>query len=635
MSRRVLDIRDLTVDFSQEGNTVHAVRGVSFHVDRGETVALVGESGSGKSVTALATVDLLPGSAQVGGSVKYDGAEMVGASDAELRRVRGNDISFIFQEPMTSLNPLHTIEKQMAESLVEHGGYKYPGALLRSASAIAGGNPVPVLLAIFGLLSIILAYIYTIIQPETFGFIRATVADITNDAGLLVFIVVSLIGAVFHAALWTAIIAVPLLVLKFILKAFGFTDVVDSELRRRILDLLNKVGIRDPETRLGAYPHQLSGGQRQRVMIAMALANGPELLIADEPTTALDVTIQAQILDLLKRLVKEDGMALMMITHDLAVVSDMADTLNVMRHGEIVEAGPTAQVLREMRHPYTRALFEASRHQADLGTAKADAPLLSVQNVSRDYPLPRKSLFGARPQFRAVKNVSFEIKRGERVGLVGESGCGKSTLTRAILGLEPTQGGQITLDGDPVWQDGHPNLKVRRKMQVVFQDPFGSFDPRWRVARLVAEPFHLTDRPADWRDRVGAALSEVGLHPDDADRHIHEFSGGQRQRIAIARALIIRPDLIVLDEAVSALDVRVRAQVLDLLAGLRRSHGLSYLSFSLDLSVVRGITDRVLVMQKGRIVEDGAAEQVIDVPSAPYTRRLVAAMPRIPKDWVA
>jgi peptide/nickel transport system ATP-binding protein len=287
-----------------------------------------------------------------------------------------------------------------------------------------------------------------------------------------------------------------------------------------------------------------------------------------------------------------------------------------------------------MRHPYTRQLFEASRHQADLGPAKAEAPLLSVQNVSRDYPLQRKTLFGSRPIFRAVNGVSFDIRRGERVGLVGESGCGKSTLTRAILGLEPTQDGQITLDGDPVWQSGRPNLTVRRKMQVVFQDPYGSFNPRHKVARLITEPFHLLADPPKGSHRdaaIAEALTAVGLKPEDADKHIHAFSGGQRQRIAIARALIIKPDLIVFDEAVSALDVRVRAQILDLMAELSRTYGLSYLFISHDLSVVRSITDRVMVMQSGQIVEDRATADIFDAPDHAYTRTLIDAAPRLPE----
>ncbi|MCL3881353.1 dipeptide ABC transporter ATP-binding protein [Marivita sp. GX14005] len=402
--------------------------------------------------------------------------------------------------------------------------------------------------------------------------------------------------------------------------------------KARAREVLARVGLPPARFPLSRYPHQLSGGQRQRVVIAMAIALRPRLLIADEPTTALDVTTQAQILDLLKTLVREDGMALMMITHDLAVVSDMADTLHVMRHGEIVEAGRTAEVLRDMRHPYTRQLFDASRHRADLGAKDIGAPLLSVRNVSRDYPAARKSLFGKPEPFRAVDTVSFDIRHGERVGLVGESGCGKSTLTRAILGLEPVQEGQITLGGEPVWTD-RANLAIRRRMQVVFQDPYGSFNPRHKVGRLIAEPFHLLPDPprGGARERaIGAALASVGLAPKDADRYIHAFSGGQRQRIAIARALIIKPDLIVFDEAVSALDVRVRAQILDLMADLSRDHGLTYLFISHDLGVVRSITDRVLVMKAGRIVEDRPTKALFDAPKHPYTRSLLAAAPTLP-----
>ncbi|MBF9043206.1 dipeptide ABC transporter ATP-binding protein [Rhodobacterales bacterium HKCCE4037] len=626
MSRRVLDIRDLTVDFSQEGNTVHAVRGVSFHVDRGETVALVGESGSGKSVTALATVDLLPGSAQVGGSVKYDGAEMVGASDVELRRVRGNDISFIFQEPMTSLNPLHTIEKQMAESLVEHGGYKYPGALLRSASAIAGGNPVPVLLAIFGLLSIILAYIYTIIQPETFGFIRATVADITSDVGLLVFIVVSLIGAVFHAALWTAIIAVPLLVLKFILKAFGFTDVVDSELRRRILDLLNKVGIRDPETRLGAYPHQLSGGQRQRVMIAMALANGPELLIADEPTTALDVTIQAQILDLLAELKRTEGMSLLFITHDLAIVRRIADRVCVMQGGEIVEQGVTSEIFDNPQHAYTKKLLGAEpTGSPDPVPAEAEQ-ILSTEDLRIWFPIQRGLLRRTVGHVKAVNAASITVKQGETLGIVGESGSGKTTLALAIMRLVRSEG-PITFVGNSLEGKTKAELRsVRRDMQIVFQDPYGSLSPRMTIEQIVSEGLKVQGvGPRERRERVGDILDEVGLRRDMMERYPHEFSGGQRQRIAIARAMILRPRLVVLDEPTSALDMTVQVQIVELLRKLQRDHNLAYLFISHDLRVVRALSHKVIVMKQGDVVEAGETNALFDNPQHEYTRQLMAA----------
>ena len=507
------------------------LKGISLKIAEGEITALTGESGSGKSMTAFATMGLLPKGTTTTGAITFDGSDLMTLPEPQMCDLRGREIGMVFQEPMTALNPVQTIGAQVMETILIHKA----------------------------------------MPPE-----RA---------------------------------------------------------EERARDVLARVGLPPDRVPLSRYPHELSGGQRQRVVIAMAIALRPRLLIADEPTTALDVTTQAQILDLLKRLVREDGMALMMITHDLAVVSDMADTLNVMRHGEIVEAGPTAQVLRQMRHPYTRALFEASRHQADLGTGNADVPLLSVQSVNRDYPLPRTSLFGTRPQFRAVKNVSFEIKRGERVGLVGESGCGKSTLTRAILGLEPIQGGQITLDGDPVWKDGHPNLTVRRKMQVVFQDPYGSFNPRHKVSRLITEPFHLLPDPPKGAARdtaIAEALTAVGLKPEDADRHIHAFSGGQRQRIAIARALIIKPDLIVFDEAVSALDVRVRAQILDLMADLSRTYGLTYLFISHDLSVVRSITDRVMVMRAGEIVEDRPTADIFAAPDHPYTRELMDAAPHLP-----
>ncbi|SIT05069.1 ABC transporter ATP-binding protein [Paracoccus saliphilus] len=399
----------------------------------------------------------------------------------------------------------------------------------------------------------------------------------------------------------------------------------------RAREKLDRVGLPEPRFPLTLFPHELSGGQRQRVAIALAIAERPDLLIADEPTTALDVTTQAQILDLLAGLVRDEGMAMLLITHDLAVVAGIADRVAVMKAGEIVEEGPTEALFRRQAHPYTRELFAASRHvPAGGGSTDEQEPLLQVDSAVREYRLP-----GNAGILRAVDGVSLTIGCGESVGLVGESGCGKSTLTRAILGLDPLQGGKIRVSGQEVTAGRSMPRELRAKAQVVFQDPFGSFNPRWRVERLVAEPFHLTGRPNDWRSRVSAALEEVGLSATDSRKYIHEFSGGQRQRIAIARALIIRPELIVLDEAVSALDVRVRSQVLDLLADLRRSHGLSYLFISHDLSVVRGVADRVLVMEKGRIVEDGPAKRIIEAPSHPYTQSLIKAMPRIPEDWVA
>ncbi|MFC7703068.1 ABC transporter ATP-binding protein [Plastorhodobacter daqingensis] len=403
-----------------------------------------------------------------------------------------------------------------------------------------------------------------------------------------------------------------------------------SDALKMARDRLDRVGLaRFP---LERFPHELSGGQRQRVCIAMAVALRPRLLIADEPTTALDVTTQAQILDLLKGLVAEEGMSLLLITHDLAVVAGVADRVAVMQSGAIVEADATEPLFRARRHDYTRRLFAASSHVPKRIAQATDRPLLQVDGAVRDYTLPRSSLFGPAPKLRAVKGASFTLHEGESLGLVGESGCGKSTLTRAILGLEPLQAGRITLDGERIVAGRVPSA-VRAKVQVVFQDPYGSFNPRHRVERLVAEPFHLA--PArDRRARVAEALTDVGLKPDDMDKYIHEFSGGQRQRIAIARALIIRPKLIVLDEAVSALDVRVRAQILDLLADLQGRMGLSYLFISHDLSVVRAITDRVMVMKAGEIVESGETGAVFDRPRHGYTRELLAATPQIPADWM-
>ncbi|MBY6066114.1 dipeptide ABC transporter ATP-binding protein [Leisingera aquaemixtae] len=399
----------------------------------------------------------------------------------------------------------------------------------------------------------------------------------------------------------------------------------------RAREVLERVGLPQDRFPLSRYPHELSGGQRQRVVIAMAIALRPKLLIADEPTTALDVTTQAQILALLQDLVQDYGMGLLIITHDLAVVADLADRIVVMRHGEVVETGHTGWLLRNMRHPYTRMLFAASSHQVALPDPPAPTPLLEVRNAVRDYRTPRESLFAKPGSFRAVNNVSFTLNRGERLGLVGESGCGKSTLTRAILGLEPLQGGEIRLDGQPVTTQLEP--AIRRKIQVVFQDPYGSFNPRHRVERLITEPFHtLPDPPAGAarRDLIAETLSAVGLKPEDAGKYIHQFSGGQRQRIAIARALITRPELIIFDEAVSALDVSVRARILGLLAELCGAYSLTYLFISHDLSVVRTITDRCLVMKQGKIVEQGETEAVFSDPQHPYTRQLIAAAPVLP-----
>jgi peptide/nickel transport system ATP-binding protein len=404
-----------------------------------------------------------------------------------------------------------------------------------------------------------------------------------------------------------------------------------AKARQHAQDVLERVGLPSDRFPLSRFPHELSGGQRQRVVIAMAIALRPKLLIADEPTTALDVTTQAQILALLKDLVQDYGMGLLMITHDLAVVADLADKIVVMRRGKIIEAGPTQDLLANMQQPYTRMLFAASNHQVTLPPTPTSRPLLQVKHAVRDYALPRTSLFSAPGHYRAVDNVSFTLNQGERLGLVGESGCGKSTLTRAVLGLEPLQGGEILLDGQPVSTTQDSDLQ--QKMQVVFQDPFGSFNPRHRVDRLITEPFYLLNDPPKGSarlDLISETLMAVGLSAGDANKYIHQFSGGQRQRIAIARALITRPELILFDEAVSALDVSVRAQILDLLAELCETYALTYLFISHDLNVVRTITDKVMVMKAGKIVEQGSTETVFSTPQHPYTQSLLAAAPKLP-----
>lgn len=391
---------------------------------------------------------------------------------------------------------------------------------------------------------------------------------------------------------------------------------------------LDRVGLTAGRFPLGLYPHELSGGQRQRVAIAMAIATGPKLLIADEPTTALDVVTQAGVLDLLKGLVQDEGMGLILITHDLAVAAGMAHRIVVMEKGRVVETGTPEAIFSAPQAAYTRALIAASALPSAPAPRPHGAPLLTVEKAIRSYRLPRSGLFAPQPVLRAVDDVSFSILEGEAVGLVGSSGCGKSTLTRAILGLDPLTSGKVTLEGAEV----SPSMarRARAPMQVVFQDPFGSFDPRQKVEALVAEPFHQTGRPDDWRERVAISLKEVGLDEDAMGRYIHEFSGGQRQRIAIARALITRPKLIVLDEAVSALDVRVRAQVLALLAQLRRELGLAYLFISHDLGVVRAVTERCLVMDAGKIVEEGPTDDIFDRPRHEVTKTLVRAVPRLP-----
>jgi len=521
----VLEVAGLNIRFRQDGRIIHAVRDVSFTVSKGETVALVGESGSGKSVTALATVALLPDAAEVSGSVKYNRAEMVGASEPELRRVRGNDISFIFQEPMTSLNPLHTIEKQLSESLALHQG---------------------------------------------------------------------LTGAA---------------------------------VRERILDLLHKVGIVEAESRLGAYPHQLSGGQRQRVMIAMALANGPELLIADEPTTALDVTIQAQILELLADLKRREGLSLLFITHDLGIVRRIADRVCVMQGGQIVEQGVTADIFADPQHPYTRKLLAAEPHGRAEPLAPDAAEVLATDKLRVWFPITAGFLRKTVGHVKAVNEATVSVRAGETLGIVGESGSGKTTLALAILRLIESQGG-IRFEGrDLQALRGSALRPVRREMQVVFQDPFGSLSPRMTAAQIIAEGLgvHGVEPGRDRAEMVAAIMVEVGLDPATMPRYPHEFSGGQRQRIAIARAMILRPRLVVLDEPTSALDMTVQVQIVDLLRDLQRKWGLAYVFISHDLRVVRALAHKVMVMKRGDVVEFGACDQVFANPQSDYTRALMQA----------
>ena len=521
----VLEVKGLNVRFHQEGNVIHAVKDATFTVAKGETVALVGESGSGKSVTALSTVKLLPDSATVTGSVLYHGREMLGASENELRKVRGNDISFIFQEPMTSLNPLHTIERQVTESLALHQG-------------------------------------------------------LSGEAA-----------------------------------------------RARVLELLLKVGIRDGESRLSAYPHQLSGGQRQRVMIAMALANGPELLIADEPTTALDVTIQAQILDLLAELKSSEGLSLLFITHDLNIVRRIADRVCVMQGGEIVEQGVTAEIFDNPRHPYTQKLLAAEAKGLPVPVAP-DAPVvLQTEALRVWFPITRGFLRTTVGHVKAVNDATLTVRAGETLGVVGESGSGKTTLALAILRLTPFTGKVSFLGRDLSQVQGRDLRSLRRDMQVVFQDPFGSLSPRMTAEAIIAEGLgvHGLEPGRNRQSMVSGIMEEVGLDPATMGRYPHEFSGGQKQRIAIARAMILRPKLVVLDEPTSALDMTVQVQIVELLRALQVKYGLAYVFISHDLRVVRALSHKVMVMQQGDVVEAGPAEAIFANPAHAYTRTLMAA----------
>jgi microcin C transport system ATP-binding protein len=524
----LVDVTDLSVTFRIEGGALAAVRNVSFTIEPGETLAIVGESGSGKSVTALSIMQLLPypKAFHPSGSIQLEGRELIGADETILRRVRGDRVGMIFQEPMTSLNPLHKVEKQIVETLILHKG------MSRSAA------------------------------------------------------------------------------------------------RARALELLRLVRLQDAETRLDSYPHQLSGGQRQRVMIAMALANEPDLLIADEPTTALDVTVQAQILNLLKGLQQRLGMAVLLITHDLTIVRKVADRVCVMTQGAIVERNTVREVFERPQHAYTRHLLAAEPKGRPLRRDENAPVVMAGDDVKVHFPIQRGLLKRTVGHVKAVDGVDLEVRRGQTVGVVGESGSGKTTLGLALLRL-------LRSDGSIRFRDreiqGWPSRRLRplrRQMQIVFQDPFSSLSPRFSVRQIVEEGLILHGLGGDREARralVARALEEVGLDPESQDRYPHEFSGGQRQRISIARAMVLEPSFVVLDEPTSALDMSVQAQIVDLLRALQARHGLAYLFISHDLRVVRALSDQVIVMRDGLVVEQGDADRIFDRPQHPYTQALMAA----------
>jgi microcin C transport system ATP-binding protein len=524
----LLEVSRLTVSFEHAGRITHAVEEVGFSIERGETLALVGESGSGKSMTAHSILRLLPGNARLceHSSIRVEGEELVTAGPDRLRAIRGGRIGMVFQEPMTSLNPLHTIERQIGEMLLVHRG-------LRSNAA-----------------------------------------------------------------------------------------------RTRTIELLHEVGLGDAERRLGAYPHQLSGGQRQRVMIAMALANEPALLIADEPTTALDVTVQAQILQTLKRLQRSHGMALLLISHDLGIVRRLADRVAVMTAGRIVETAPVVDIFTRPRHVYTRQLLAAEPDARVSRRAEVGRPLLVAEDVRVIFPI-RSGIFRRRTgEVRAVDGVSLMIRERQTLGVVGESGSGKSTLGLALLQLQVARG-RICWNGvDLASMKPRALRTLRREFQIVFQDPFSSLSPRLAVGQIIDEGLRvhqLAGTAAERERRIAQALEEVGLDPAARHRYPHEFSGGQRQRIAIARALVLKPRLVVLDEPTSALDRSVQVQLLALLRDLQARHSLAYMFISHDLKVIRALADEVVVMQHGRFIETGPAEQLFASPQHPYTQALFAA----------
>ncbi len=524
----LLEVKDLSVDFRVEGGQSHAVKNISFDLGAGETLAIVGESGSGKSVTALSILQLLPypTASHPSGSIKYRGTELLSADEETLYVARGNNISMIFQEPMTALNPLHVVERQVGEVLTLHKNM----------------NP--------------------------------------------------------------------------------------AQARERILELLHLVGIQEPEKRLGAYPHQLSGGQRQRVMIAMALANEPEILIADEPTTALDVTIQAQILALLKELQGKLGMAMILITHDLGVVRHMADRVAVMTGGEIVEQAPVKDLFLHPRHDYTLHLLSAEPKGKPAPPPVNAATVVTAENLKVWFPIKAGVFRRTVDHVRAVDEISLEVREGHTVGVVGESGSGKTTLGLALLRLISSKGA-ISFDGQRIENLGRKILRpLRRQMQVVFQDPFSSLSPRMSIAQIIEEGLLVHGEGGGYDERrelIANTLREVGLEPGAMDRFPHEFSGGQRQRVAIARAMVLQPRFVVLDEPTSALDVSVQAQIVDLLRDLQQRHRLAYLFISHDLKVVRALADEVIVLRNGKVMEQGAAQQIFDDPRTDYTKALMAA----------
>jgi microcin C transport system ATP-binding protein len=528
MSEALLSVQDLSVAFAQGGNQSVAVDHISFDIGKGETVALVGESGSGKSVSALSVLKLLPypAASHPSGKILFSGADLLAMNEKALRGVRGNKITMIFQEPMTSLNPLHTVEQQIVEVLKLHQG----------------------------------------------------------------------LG--------------------------------DRQARARVLELLNEVGIREPEKRLDAYPHQLSGGQRQRVMIAMALANEPELLIADEPTTALDVTVQAQILQLLAELKSRKGMSMLFITHDLGIVRKIADRVCVMTKGKIVETGPTKGIFANPQHPYTKHLLAAEPKGKPPAADPAAKAVMTGKDMKVWFPIKRGFFRKTVDHVKAVDGIDVTVRAGQTLGVVGESGSGKTTLGLALARMISSTGA-INFNGRHINQLSFSAMRpLRRELQIVFQDPFGSLSPRLSVSEIIEEGLKIHEpklSPDERDDKVVAVLKEVGLDPETRHRYPHEFSGGQRQRVAIARAMVLNPRFVMLDEPTSALDMSVQAQVVDLLRNLQAKHNLAYLFISHDLKVVRALANDVIVMRNGKVVEAGPSEQIFGSPQTDYTRALMAA----------